>query len=296
MSLNEVIKNDTKLEPLNFNEINVPDKYADRIKEVLTRNSDIFAEKDLELGHTYAAKMKINTDDHQPIKLRPYRAPLNNRRVIDEAIDEMLSAKVIERSYSPWSFPVVIVDKKDGSRPFCVDFRKLNATTKPISYPLPLIDDILAQLGQAKYFTSLDLQSGYWQVLIDENDKEKTAFACHRGLFQFNVMTFGLTAAPAIFQKLMSKVLEGLDHFATAYLDDILIYCLILEEHLRHVQEVFDRLKLNLKKCSFMKAETRYLGFVISENGIKPDSKKVEVIQALPPPTCVREIRSFIGM
>ena len=301
MSLNEVVKQDRKVQPLSFEEINVPEQYADKIKEVLTRNSDIFAEKDSELGHTNATKMKIDTSDHPPIKLRPYRAPLNNRRVIDEAIDEMLSAKVIERSSSPWSFPVVIVDKKDGSKRFCVDFRKLNAITKPISYPLPLIDDILAQLGQAKYFTSLDLKSGYWQVLMDENDKEKTAFACHRGLFQFNVMPFGLTAAPAIFQELMSKVLEGLDHFATAYLDDILIYSSTLEEHLRHIQEVFDRLrqhclKLKLKKCCFMRAETSYLGFVISENGIKPDSKKVEVIQALPPPTCVREVRSFIGM
>ena len=145
MSLNEVVKQDRKVQPLSFEEINVPEQYADKIKEVLTRNSDIFAEKDSELGHTNATKMKIDTSDHPPIKLRPYRAPLNNRRVIDEAIDEMLSAKVIERSSSPWSFPVVIVDKKDGSKRFCVDFRKLNAITKPISYPLPLIDDILAQ-------------------------------------------------------------------------------------------------------------------------------------------------------
>ena len=223
MSLNVVVKQDRKLDPLNFEEINVPEQYADKIKEVLPRSSDIFAEKDSELSRTNAAKMKTDTADDPPIKLRPYRAPSNNRKIIDEAIDEMLSANVIQRSSFPWSFPVVIVDKKDGSKRFCVDFRKLNAITKPISYPLPLIDDILAQLGQAKYFTSLDLKSGYWHVLMDENDKEKTAFACHRGLFQFNVMPFGLTAAPAIFQELMSKVLEGLDHFATAYLDDILI-------------------------------------------------------------------------
>ena len=103
----------------------------------------------------------------------------------------MLEAGVIRRSKSPWSFPVVIVDKKDGSKRFCVDFRKLNQVTKPNSYPLPLIDDILALLGRAKHFTSLDLKKVYWQVLMDENDKEKTAFACHRGLFEFNVMPFG---------------------------------------------------------------------------------------------------------
>lgn len=257
--------------------------------------------KDSELSHTDTSRMKIDTGNHPPIKLRPYRTPLNNRKVIDEAIDEMLEAKVIERSNSPWSFPVVIVDKKDGSKRFCVDFRKLNAITRPISYPLPLIDDILAQLGHAKFFTSLDLKSGYWQVLMDDRDKEKTAFACHRGLFQFNVMPFGLTAAPAIFQELMSKVLQGLERFTTAYLDDILIYSETLEDHLKHIQEVFDRLrnhclKLKLKKCSFMKSDTNYLGFVISENGVTPDSQKVEVIKSLPPPTCVREVRSFIGM
>ena len=117
-----------------------------------------------------------------------------------------------------------IVDKKDRSKIFCVDFRALNKVTKSNFYPLPLIDDILALLGQAKYFTSLDLKSGYWQVLMDDNDKEKTAFACHPGLFQFNIMPFGLKMAPAILQELMARVLEWLDQFTVAYLDNILIY------------------------------------------------------------------------
>lgn len=213
----------------------------------------------------------------------------------------MLEAGVIRRSKSPWSFPVIIVDKKDGSKRFCVDFRKLNQVTKPNSYPLPLIDDILALLGKAKYFTSLDLKSGYWQVLMDENDKEKTAFACHRGLFEFNVMPFGLTSAPAVFQELMAIVLQGLNHYATAYLDDILIYSETLEDHLVHLQNVFNRLrehglKLKLKKCSFLRSETHYLGFIINSRGIQPDPQKVEAIKSLPAPTCVREVRSFIGM
>ena len=213
----------------------------------------------------------------------------------------MLEANVIRRSKSPWSFPVVIVDKKDGSKRFCVDFRKLNQVTKANSYPLPLIDDILALLGKAKYFTSLDLKSGYWQVLMEEVDKEKTAFACHPGLFEFNVMPFGLCCAPAIFQELMSIVLQGLGHFATAYLDDILIYSETLEQHMSHLETVFERLrqhglKLKLKKCSFLQLETQYLGFIINGRGISPDPKKVEAIRSLPTPTCVREVRSFIGM
>ena len=138
---------------------------------------------------------------------------------------------------------MVIVDKKDGTKRFCVDFRRLNKITKTNSYPLPIIDDILALLGKARYFTSLYLKSGYWQVLMDEQDKEKTAFACHKGLYQFNVMPFGLVNAPSIFQELMNRVLNGLGDFSTAYLDDILIYSETLEEHLSHMQEVFNRLR-----------------------------------------------------
>ena len=152
-----------------------------------------------------------------------------------------------------------------------------------------------------KYFISLDLKNGYWQVQMAENDKEKTAFACHRGLFQFNAMPFGLTHAPAIFQELMSNVLDGLDRFALACLDDILIYSSTFEEHMNHIQTVFDRLrehdlKLKLKKCNFLQAETNYLGFIITQEGIKPDSKKVEAIRTLAPPTSVRELRGFIGI
>ncbi|MCG8033371.1 MAG: DDE-type integrase/transposase/recombinase [Candidatus Thiodiazotropha taylori] len=284
-----------------FKDTDVPEEYRSDVINLLKANSDLFAQKDSELSHTDTVKMKIDTGEHPPIKLRPYRTPLNNRKVIDDAIDEMLDAKIIERSKSPWSFPVVIVDKKDGSKRFCVDFRALNKITKSNSYPLPVIDDILAQLGQAKYFTSLDLKSGYWQVLMYDSDKEKTAFACHRGLFQFNVMPFGLTTAPAIFQELMSRVLEGLDKFTVAYLDDILIFSSTLEEHLAHIQSVFDKLRehglrLKLKKCSFLKSETNYLGFVINEQGIKPEARKVNVIKALAPPTTVREVRSLVGM
>ena len=284
-----------------FDDVDAPSEFKQRIIRLLRRNSDLFAKSDADLSHTDTVRMKLDTGHHPPIKLKPYRTQLNNRKVIDKAVDEMLDAKIIQRSRSEWSFPVVIVDKKDGTKRFCVDFRKLNKVTKSNSYPLPVIDDILALLGKAKFFTSLDLKSGYWQVLMDDNDKEKTAFTCHRGLFHFNVMPFGLTTAPAVFQELMNRVLEGYGEFTTAYLDDILIYSETLEQHLVHIQKVFDRLRshhlrLKLKKCSFLKAETNYLGFVINEHGIQPEQKKVNVIKNLSPPTTVREVRSFIGM
>ena len=299
--VNSVIKGQKFDSTMDLKDLHVADKYRDNIEPLILRNSDLFASKDTELGHTDTVRMKIDTGSADPIKLRPYRTPLNNRKIIDETIDEMLDAKVIRRSRSPWSFPVVIVDKKDGSKRFCVDFRKLNQVTKKNSYPLPVIDDILALLGKANYFTSLDLKSGYWQVLMNESDKEKTAFACHRGLFEFNVMPFGLSNAPAVFQELMSVVLQGLGDFAIAYLDDILDFSPTLEDHLQHLDTIFDRLrkhdlKLKLKKCNFLESETNYLGFIIGKDGIKPDPKKVEAIRSLPIPTCVREVRSFIGM
>lgn len=300
-TINSIIQNSQYENKLNLKDLDVPQQYRSKIENIILKNQDLFASKDSELGHTDTVKMQIDVGENEPIKMRPYRTPLKNREVIDKAIDEMLDANVVRRSRSPWSFPVVIVDKKDGSKRFCVDFRQLNKVTKKNSYPLPLIDDILALLGKAKLFTSLDLKSGYWQVAMEENDKEKTAFACHKGLFEFNVMPFGLSNAPAVFQELMSVVLQGCEDFSTAYLDDIMIFSPTLEEHLEHICIIFAKLrehnlKLKLKKCSFLQSETNYLGFVISEEGIKPDVKKIEAIRSLPVPTCVREVRSFIGM
>ena len=131
--------------------------------------------------------MKINTGDHLPIRLKPYRTPLHKRKLVEGAVKDMLGAGIIERSVSPRSFPIVIVSKKDGGHRFCVDFRALNNITKPLAYPLPLIDDIQALLGKSTYFSTLDLRSGYWQVALDEVDREKTAFVCHVGLYQFRV-------------------------------------------------------------------------------------------------------------
>jgi hypothetical protein len=282
-------------------ELQVSPEHRQMIENIVLHNRDLFAKTDADLGHTDTIKMKIDTGNHSPIKMKPYRTPLNKRKIVDNAIDEMLSANIVRRSKSPWSFPIVVVDKKDGSKRFCVDFRQLNKITKTNSWPLPLIDDLLDQLGKAKYFTSLDLKSGYWQVLMEEKDKEKTAFVCHRGLFEFNVMPFGLCNAPQIFSELMSRVLAGLELFAVAYLDDILIFSESIEDHEKHIQTVFNclrehGLKLKAKKCSFVQEETKYLGFIIDKNRIRPDSSKAEVIRSLSVPNTVKGVRSFIGM
>lgn len=278
------------------------DQWHQQLDALIERNADLFATNDLELGETKTTNMRINTGNHPPIRLKPYRTALRQREVVDQAVDDMLAANIIKPSKSPWSFPVVIVEKKDGSKRFCVDFRRLNQISKNYVWPLPHIDDILASFGQAKCFSSLDLKSGYWQVPMEESDKEKTAFTCHKGLFEFNVMPFGLTNAPSVFQELMTHVLEGINgEFAMAYLDDIVIFSNSPAEHLEHLENIFRRLrkhglKLKRSKCEFLKDQINYLGFIVGEQGVQVDPDKVSVIEQMAPPTDVRGIRSFIGM
>ena len=166
---------------------------------------------------------------------------------------------------------------------------------------LPVIDDILASLGSAKYFSKLDLKSRYWQVELHEHDKEKSAFTCHRGLFHFKVMPFGLTNAPGVFQELMSIELRGQEDFALAYLDDILIFSNTIGDHLKPIDRVFSslqehNLKLKPSKCEFFKKEIQYLGFKISGDGVQPDFDNVKAIESVVTLTTVRQVRSFIGM
>ncbi|CAG2207429.1 unnamed protein product [Mytilus edulis] len=280
-------------------DLNVPDVHRGRVLQLLNNNRDVFAFKDTELGQTDTVKMRIDTGDNPPVKLKPYRTPLHKREIVNKAITDMLEANIIRRSNSNYSSPVVLVDKKDKTTRFCIDFRSLNSSTLAIRYPLPVIDDILTLLGAAKFYSLIDLRAGFWQIKMAEEDKSKTAFVCHKGLFEFNVMPFGLQNSPAVFSQLMEIVLQDLN-FAISYIDDILIFSETLEEHFNHIQQVFDRLrqhnlKLKLKKCQFLQEETNYLGFKINIDGVKPDDAKVEAIKTLPNPVTVKEVRSFIG-
>ena len=282
-------------------DLSVPEKYKGAVERLIQKNSDLFADRDTELGQTDIIKMRIDTGDQRPIRLKPYKTPFALRGMVDRQIDEMLQAKVISPSHSPWSFPVVLAQKKDGSKRFCVDFRQLNRITEKHNWPMPTLDEILPTLGKSKFYSACDLRSGYWQVKMAQEDKHKTAFICHRGLFEFNVMPFGLSCAPGIFCEMMSKVLRGLEGFATAYLDDVLIYSETMEDHLKHLNIVFGRLRkagLRLKrsKCDFFKRELQYLGHVVNERGIKPNPDKVAAIRDLDTPQTVRDVRSFVGM
>ena len=159
-----------------LSEFDSPLEYRPLVADILNKNKGLFAAKDSDLTFTDTVKFRIDTGDAPPIRLRPYRIPFKKQPIVHKAVDEMLEASIIRRSHSQYSFPVVIVDKKDGTKRFCIDFRSLNKVTKPISWPLPLIDDVLSLLKGAKFFTSLDMKSGYWQVLVHEEDREKMLF------------------------------------------------------------------------------------------------------------------------
>ena len=221
--------------------------------------------KKQELGRCKILTYSIDTEGHQPIKQPMYRTALKHRAIIEEHVHSMLKQCVIRESHSPWASPIVLVQKKSGEIRFCVDFRKLNAVTKKDVYPLPRIDDILDSLGSATYFSTLDLQSGYWQVFMDEVDKEKMAFSSFSGLYEFNVMPFGLCNAPSLFQRIMEIALTGLQwKTCLVYLDDIIIFSQTFPEHLSRSKEVFVKLKqagmkLKAKKCSFGRLEVQFL-------------------------------------
>ena len=224
---------------------------------------------EVERGETDLTEVHINTGDAVPKKQPVRRVPFAVRQEVAKQLQKMLRDGIIQPSSSPWASAIVLVRKKDGSLRICVDYRHLNSVTKPDTFPLPRIDDLIDQLGRARYFTTLDLAAGYWQIRVADDSIEKTAFVTPNGLFEFRVMPFGLTNAPAIFQRLMQRVLNGLNpeegpDFVAVYIDDILIFSRTMSEHLHHVGLVLDRLqgaglKLKPNKCHFLCQRVEYL-------------------------------------
>lgn len=280
----------------------LPNIHRVRLRELLSKWKGVFSLNPGAPTTVYGVACSINTGEALPIAQPPRRKALSHRKVLMDEIEKMLKDGIIQESRSPWASPCVLVKKTDGQWRFCIDYRKVNAVTKKEVYPLPRIDDCLSALGQSRYFTTLDMAAGYWQVRMSDKDREKTAFVTTEGQWEFRVMPFGLTNAPATFQRLMDATLAGLKWSSClVYLDDVIIFSKDFETHLQDVEKVFNRLaeaNLSVKgaKCSFAQPVVKYLGHIVSRAGISPDPKKVQAIKDFPRPESRVHLQSFLGL
>jgi hypothetical protein len=237
-----------------------------------------------------------------PISKRPYRMPPKELAELKNQLQELLDKGYICPSSSPWGCPTLFVKKKDGSLRLCVDYRPLNAVTVKNKYPLPRIDILFDQLAGARVFSKIDLRSSYHQIKIRPCDILKTAFSTCYGLYEFLVMSFGLTNAPAYFMYLMNSVfMTEVDKFVVVFIDDILIYSKNEKEHTKHLRIVLQRLRdhklyAKFSKCEFWLNSVKFLGHTISKDGISVDPSKVQEVMDWKPPKSVHQIRSFLGL
>ena len=279
-------------------------KGKDDLRLIVRKYNDVFALTDDELGETSVVAHSIDTGTAPPVKSTARRLPYALRRELQEEMDNLLQSGCIEPSTSPHSSPLVLVRKKSGELRACVDYRALNRDTVPDRYPLLRIDELMNIVGRrhAKVFSSLDLMKGYHQVKMEDSLKPKTAFICHLGLYQYRRIPFGLTNVPATFQRLMGKLFSGRKwDFVFAYLDETLIASQTVEEHLDHLQKVFQQLQesglcLQPSKCMFATKEIEYLGHTLTPEGVKLNGKNVQAITEFPEPKSTKEVQSFVGL
>jgi len=237
-----------------------------------------------------------------PVNLRPYRHSLRHKDIIEKLVGELLDRGVLQPSSSLFASPVVLVGKKDGTWRLCVDYRELNKFTVKDKFPIPIIKELLDELAGSAVYSKIDLRAGYHQLGMVVQDIYKTAFKTHSGHYEFLVMPFGLTNAPVTFQDLMNEIFRPyLRKFVLVFFDDILVYNRNMEEHLRHLEQVFSLMKQNelyakLSKCSFGITKVEYLGYLISGKGVETDPKKIEIIANWLEPQSQKDVRSFLGL
>ncbi|GAU45812.1 hypothetical protein TSUD_115000 [Trifolium subterraneum] len=244
----------------------------------------------------------ILKEGSQPVKVKPYRYPHSQKEQIEKMVKDMLGQGIIQTNNNPFSSSIVLVKKKDGSWRFCTDYRALNTITVRDSFPMPTVDELLDELFGAKYFSKLDLRSEYHQILIQPEDRHKTAFRTHHGHYEWLVMPFGLTNAPATFQCLMNQIFQhALRKYVLVFFDDILVYSTNWKDHLTHLEAVLQILEQNtlyvkLSKCAFGVEEIDYLGHVVSGKGVTMEATKVEAVIKWPIPTNLKQLRGFLGL
>jgi hypothetical protein len=280
------------------------DEHQTKVVETLLWNwRRVFSHGSFDIGCTDICRHRIDLNDEIPFKDRCRRIPPSMFEEVRKHLKEMLDIGVIEESNSPWSSNIVLVRKKDGSLRFCMDYRKLNRRTIRDCFELPRIEEILDVLKGSSWFSTLDLCSGYWQMKVEEEHKERTAFSAGPlGFYQFKCMLFGLTNAPSSFQRLMQEVLGELHlKISVAFLDDVNVFANSFENQCVNLEKVFQKLlvanlKLKPSKCKFFKRKLVYVGHTVSEEGIQCNKEHIEAIINYPIPTNVDELRRFLGL
>ena len=305
-SINSLTENQLNSEQLELLLGNSPlnSEEKQKLTDLIQQYADVFHKEGEPLGCTSVLKHSIKlVPNAQPFRSMPYRMNPVQREEVSRQLRDMLDQGICSESDSPFSSPVLLVKKSDGSQRFVVDMRKLNSITVKDSFPLIRIDDALDSLGGSKYFATLDLFSGYWQCELDEESKPLTGFTTFEGLFHFNRMAFGLCNAPSTFARLMSRVLKGgiLWKKCLVYLDDVIIFAPAFEEYLKRIAEVLQRLresnlKLKTKKCKFGQTRVKFLGHIVTPEGIITDPDKRKAIQNFPQPKRLKALRSFLGL
>ena len=305
-TLTEAERQDLLLEKLDLLGLEAwPEDQAGKARSLLKEYHDIFSLEKRDMGHTNATKHKIVLKDLDtpPFKEHFCRIPPPQLDEVREQLKLMLDAGVIWSSNSPWCNAVVLVRKKEGSLCFCIDFRKLNSLTVKDSHLLPHICETLESLAGAAHYSTFNMNSGFWHVPMDKESKQYTAFTLgSMGLYECESMPFGLCNALPTFQRLMQNCLGELNlTYCLIYLDDVIVFSDMLEEHLRRMHVVFDHLcknglKLKPSKCEVFKSEINYLAHHVSQKGVLPLKKNLELIAQCPPPDMYTKVKSFVGL
>lgn len=300
-----------KNEQINFVKIDtdkIPEIVRNDFNKMIFRNCEAFADPDRALPFNTNVVASIKTKTDEPIYGKPYPYPVNMADFVNEEIAHLLRDGIIRKSHSPYNSPAIVVRKKgvdengNANHRLVIDFRKLNENTTNDKYPIPKIPVILSTLGKSKYFTTLDLKSGYHQILLSEKDRLKTAFSVNNGKYEFCRLPFGLKNAPSIFQRTIDDILrEDIGKTCQVYMDDIIIFSPDKISHLDHVENILKKvgdagMRISAEKSRFFKKKVEFLGFVVTDQGIKTCPGKVKDIEEFNLPQSLKTLRSFLGL
>ncbi|KAL6463768.1 hypothetical protein MHYP_G00281590 [Metynnis hypsauchen] len=292
-----------QIDPLlfDFADSPIPEEWKKRLSNKLAKRVNVFSLSEWDVGLAKGVEHRIRLREDKPFRERSRRVAPADLDDLRRHLQGLLAAGIIRESRSPYASPIVLARKKSGQLRMCVDYRTLNRHTIPDQYAVPLIDEALDCLNGSKWFSVLDLRSGYYQIPMAEDDQEKTAFICPLGFFQFERMPQGVTGAPATFQRLMERAVGDMHMLEViVYLDDLIVFGKTLEQHEERLLKVLDRLeesglKLSIDKCQFCRSQVTYVGHIVSEHGIATDPAKIEAVACWKRPTDLGELQSFLG-